>query len=71
MANDFASKIKKMEMEILALKTSHSTTKGTTAPTSSTKGSVGSLYSWVSGGQGHIAICTAVSGSSYTWQTLI
>lgn len=44
---------------------------GTTAPTSSTAGSVGSLYAYVESGTGHLAICTDVSGTTYTWQTLI
>ena len=44
---------------------------GTTAPTTSTVGTVGALYSYVDSGTGHIAICTAVSGSTYTWSTLI
>lgn len=44
---------------------------GTTAPTTSTVGTVGALYSYVDSGTGHLAICTAVSGSTYTWSTLI
>lgn len=44
---------------------------GTAAPTTSTAGSVGALYAYVENGTGHLAICTAVSGTTYTWQTLI
>jgi hypothetical protein len=44
---------------------------GTTAPTTATVGKVGTLYAYVESGTGHLAICTAVSGSTYTWQTLI
>ena len=40
---------------------------GTTAPTTSTVGSVGTLYSCVNSGTPEIYICTAVSGSTYTW----
>lgn len=43
----------------------------TTAPTTSTVGTVGALYSYVDSGTGHLAICTAVSGDTYTWSTLI
>ena len=44
---------------------------GTSAPTTSTVGKVGTLYGYVESGTGHLAICTAVSGSTYTWATLI
>ena len=44
---------------------------GTTAPTTSTVGTVGALYSYVDSGTGHLAICTDVSGDTYTWSTLI
>lgn len=46
---------------------------GTAAPTTSTVGSVGSLYAYVESGTGHLAICTAAdaSTSTYTWQTLV
>lgn len=44
---------------------------GTSAPTTSTAGKVGTLYAYVESGTGHLAICTAVSGTTYTWQTLI
>lgn len=44
---------------------------GTAAPTTSTVGEVGALYAYVENGTGHLAICTAVSGTTYTWQTLI
>ena len=40
---------------------------GTSAPSSSTKGSVGSLYSCVNSGTAELYMCTAVSGSTYTW----
>ncbi len=44
---------------------------GTSAPTTSTVGAIGALYSYVDSGTGHLAICTAVSDSTYTWSTLI
>lgn len=44
---------------------------GTTAPTTATVGSVGTLYSCVESGAPHLYSCTAVSGSTYTWSQLI
>ena len=44
---------------------------GTTAPTTSTVGSVGTLYSCVESGTPHLYSCTAVSGSTYTWSQLV
>lgn len=46
---------------------------GTTAPTTSTVGSVGALYAYVDNGTGHLAICTAADTvtPAYTWQTLV
>lgn len=44
---------------------------GTTAPTTSTAGSVGTLYSCVNSGTPEIYMCTAVSGSTYTWTKII
>lgn len=49
---------------------------GTAAPTSSTAGSVGSLYAYVESGTGHLSICTAVDTTDpddpvYSWQTLV
>lgn len=44
---------------------------GTAAPTTSTAGSVGSLYAYVESGTGHLAICTDDTGGTYTWQTLV
>lgn len=44
---------------------------GTAAPTTSTVGSVGSLYAYVESGTGHLAICTDDTGGTYTWQTLV
>lgn len=49
---------------------------GTTAPTSATVGEVGTLYSYVSGTTGHLAICTEIDTTDpdnpvYTWSTLI
>lgn len=44
---------------------------GTTAPTTATVGSVGTLYSCVESGTPHLYICTAVSGSAYTWSQLV
>lgn len=44
---------------------------GTTAPTTATVGTVGALYAYVESGTGHLAICTDVTGSTYTWQTLV
>lgn len=40
---------------------------GTTAPTTSTVGTVGTQYNCVNSGTPEIYICTAVSGSTYTW----
>lgn len=44
---------------------------GTSAPTTSTVGKVGTLYAYVVSGVGHLAICTDTTGGTYTWQTLI
>lgn len=44
---------------------------GTTAPTSSTVGVVGTLYSCVNSGTPEVYMCTAVSGSTYTWAKII
>lgn len=44
---------------------------GTTAPTTATVGAVGTLYACVESGTGHLYICTAVSGSTYTWSQLV
>lgn len=44
---------------------------GTLVPTSSTVGSVGTLYSCVNSGTPEIYMCTAVSGSTYTWTKVI
>lgn len=44
---------------------------GTTAPTTSTVGAIGTLYSCVESGTPHLYSCTAVSGSTYTWSQLI
>lgn len=43
----------------------------TSAPTTSTKGVVGSLLATVESGTGHLYICTNVSGNTYTWQQLV
>ena len=43
----------------------------TTAPTSSTVGAVGALYSCVNSGTAEVYMCTAVSGSTYTWTKVI
>lgn len=40
---------------------------GTTAPTTSTAGIVGALYTYVDSGTPHLYMCTDVSGSTYTW----
>ena len=42
-----------------------------TAPTTSTVGSVGTLYSCVNSGTPEIYMCTAVSGSTYTWAKVV
>lgn len=44
---------------------------GSTPPTTSTVGAVGTLYSTVESGTGHLYICTSDAGGTYTWQTLI
>lgn len=48
---------------------------GTTAPTTSTVGAVGTLYSYVdttgTDPEPHLMVCTAVSGSTYTWTDLL
>lgn len=44
---------------------------GTTAPTTSTVGTVGTLCSTVESGTGHLYICTSDTGGTYTWQALI
>ena len=44
---------------------------GTTVPTTSTVGSVGTLYSCVNSGTAEVYMCTAVSGSTYTWTKII
>lgn len=44
---------------------------GTTVPTTSTVGVVGGLFSCVNSGTPEIYMCTAVSGSTYTWTKLI
>lgn len=44
---------------------------GTSAPTTSTVGAVGALYTYVASGTGHLAICTDDTGGTYTWQTLV
>lgn len=49
---------------------------GTTAPTTATVGEVGTLYAYVSGTTGHLAICTEIDTTdpdnpSYTWSTLV
>lgn len=47
---------------------------GTTAPTTSTKGSVGTLYSYVDTGNNntpHLLVCTDTTGGTYTWSQLI
>lgn len=44
---------------------------GTTAPTTSTVGAVGTLYACVENGTGKLYICTSVSGSTYTWSALV
>lgn len=44
---------------------------GTVAPTTSTVGTVGTLYSYVDNGTGHLAICTDVSDNTYTWSLLV
>lgn len=44
---------------------------GTTAPTTSTVGAVGTLYSCVNSGAPEIYMCTAVSGNVYTWTKAI
>ena len=44
---------------------------GTTAPTTATVGSVGTLYSCVESGAAHLYSCTDVSGSTYTWSQLV
>lgn len=47
---------------------------GTTAPTTATVGAVGTLYSYVDTTgtpTPHMMVCTEVSGSTYTWATLI
>lgn len=47
---------------------------GTTAPTTATVGAVGTLYSYVDTTgtpTPHLMVCTEVSGSTYTWTTLI
>lgn len=43
----------------------------TTAPTTSTVGSVGTLYSCVNSGTAELYMCTAVSGSTYTWTKIV
>lgn len=43
----------------------------TSAPTTSTAGSVGSLLATVESGTGHLYICTDDTGGTYTWQTLV
>lgn len=43
----------------------------TSAPTTSTVGSVGSLLATVESGTGHLYICTDDTGGTYTWQTLV
>lgn len=43
----------------------------TSAPTTSTVGSVGSLLATVESGTGHLYICTDDTGGVYTWQTLV
>lgn len=47
------------------------TNNGTTVPDTSTKGSVGSVLSCVNSGTPEIYMCTAVSGSTYTWTKVI
>lgn len=44
---------------------------GTTAPTSSTAGAVGTLYSAVVDGTPKLYTCTAASGGSYTWTAIV
>ena len=44
---------------------------GSTPPTTSTVGAVGTLYSTVESDTGHLYICTSDAGGTYTWQTLI
>lgn len=44
---------------------------GTTAPTTATVGSVGTLYSCVNSGTPEIYMCSEVSGSTYTWTKII
>ena len=44
---------------------------GAATPTSSTVGSVGTLYSCVNSGTPEIYMCTAVSGNTYTWTKVI
>lgn len=44
---------------------------GTMAPTTSTVGAVGTLYSYVNSGTPEIYMCTAVSGNVYTWTKAI
>lgn len=44
---------------------------GTSVPSTSTKGSVGTLYSCVNSGTPELYMCTAVSGSTYTWSKIV
>lgn len=44
---------------------------GTSAPTISTVGVVGTLYSCVNSGTPEVYMCTAVSGSTYTWTKIL
>ena len=44
---------------------------GTVAPTASTVGAVGQIYSYVNNGTPKMAMCTDISGGNYTWTTII
>lgn len=43
---------------------------GETAPTTATVGVIGTLYTCVTEGTGHLYICTGVDDTTYTWQEI-
>lgn len=43
---------------------------GTDAPTTDTVGAIGTLYTCVDSGTGHLYICTDDTGGSYTWNEI-
>ena len=57
--------------KILNDKIDKNSINGATAPTTSTVGSVGTLYSCVNSGTPELYMCTAVSGSTYTWTKIV